>query len=164
MLEPFPRKAQPAAVVPRGKATSPNSNATRSCLPAELLGIFFGAQNRGLHIPGFLQSPEIAPSCLGADTRLCLRLNFPNSSQKLFKLPGEGGHDAAAAKDIPADTKEPKTFAEVIKDREPSFWRCCKLQIDLILKTKGRKQDTFFFSLSPTFSDLQMQLYRCENC
>lgn len=82
------RKDKPTAVGPRRKAMSPNSSATRSCLSEELLGIFFGAQNRVLHIPGFLQSPEIASSCLGADTQLCLRLNFPNSSQKLFKLPG----------------------------------------------------------------------------
>lgn len=79
---------------------------------------FFGTRNRVLHIPGFLQRPEIAPSCLGADTQLRLRLNSPNSSLELFKLPG--GCGIAPAKESPADTEEPKTFAEVTKDHEPS--------------------------------------------
>lgn len=41
MLEPSLKKDKSTAVGPLGKAMSPNSNATRSCLSAELLGIFF---------------------------------------------------------------------------------------------------------------------------
>lgn len=86
---------------------------------------FFGTRNRVLHIPRFLQSSEIDPSCLGADSQLRLRLYFPSSSQELFKLPG--GCDVAPAKESPADSGEPKTFAEVTKDHELPLYRCWKL-------------------------------------
>lgn len=124
---------------------------------------FFGAENRVLHIPGFLQSPEIAPSSLGADTPLCPRLNFPNSSQKLFKLPGGSwccsckGHSSChqRAKNICRSDQRSWTFhLEVLKTAKRSDF-------------ENQWQETrhiFFLSQLPTLSGLQMQLYTCAKC
>lgn len=118
MLKSLSKERQPHSSWPTREGHVPNQQCHSQLSLSRASWHFFGTRNRVLHIPGFLQSPEIAPSCLGADTQLRLRLNFPDSSRELFKLPG--GCDAAPVKESPADTEEPKTFAEVTKDHEPS--------------------------------------------